>query len=91
MNNKHKDFKAVSAEANLDVQNWKMAYPERMIVLVEAKQNEILFRKLLHPKCKFFIGQGWTKVENALKAAKKHQIQNISTCEISRQMRIFVP
>ncbi len=77
MNKKQKDFQQVSEDANLQVQNWKMAYPERMIVLVEAKANEILFRKLLHPKCKFFIGQGWVKVETALKTAEKHKIHNI--------------
>ncbi len=77
MNKKQKDFQQVSEDANLQVQNWKMAYPERIIVLVEAKANEILFRKLLHPKCKFFIGQGWVKVETALKTAEKHNIQNI--------------
>lgn len=77
MNKKQKDFQQISEDANLQVQNWKMAYPERMIVLVEAKANEILFRKLLHPKCKFFIGQGWQKVETALKTAKNYKLHNI--------------
>ncbi len=31
-------------------------------VIVEAKANEILFRKLLHQYCEFFVAQGWTKV-----------------------------
>ncbi|MEY4902763.1 MAG: hypothetical protein RLZZ292_578 [Bacteroidota bacterium] len=46
-------------------------------VLVEAKQNEILFRKLLHKDCTFFPANGWAKIESALKTAKTHQIQNI--------------
>ena len=62
-----------------EIKMWNDAEKDknRVAVLVEAKANEILFRKLLHPKCKFFIGQGWVKVETALKTAHKDSIHNI--------------
>ena len=42
-------------------------------VVVEAKANEILFRKLLHKNCQFFSAHGWVKVVTALHIAKKNQ------------------
>lgn len=78
---KNKDMREYIDDNHLfgEVKMWSDAEKDknRVAVLVEAKANEILFRKLLHPKCKFFIGQGWVKVETALKTAEKHKIQNI--------------
>jgi hypothetical protein len=75
--NKQKNLKDIEQTANLDVQNWKLAYANKMIVLVEAKANEILFRKLLHKNCKFFALQGWVKVEQTLKNAIPYKLHNI--------------
>lgn len=35
---------------------------DAVAVIVEAKANEVLFRKLLHKHCTFFAAQGWIKV-----------------------------
>lgn len=43
-------------------------------VIVEAKANEILFRKLLHKNCIFFPAQGWVKVITLVAEALKYNM-----------------
>ncbi len=46
-------------------------------VIVEAKADEILFRKLLNHNCLFFAAQGWAKVVSLLLEAQKHKIETV--------------
>lgn len=48
-------------------------------IVVEAKADELLFRKLFlpHPHIIFFCSQGWTKVASVLVKAKKHNMGSL--------------
>ncbi len=46
-------------------------------VIVEAKSDEILYRKLLHTTCSFFAVDGWSKSVEVLKLCEKYNIFGI--------------
>ena len=46
-------------------------------VIVEAKSDEILFRKLLHEDCSFFAVDGWSKSVDVLELCEKNNLLGI--------------
>lgn len=52
-------------------------HKEDIGVIVEAKSDEILFRKLLHARCMFFAVQGWENVLDMLFDAEKYKIDTV--------------
>jgi hypothetical protein len=61
-----------------EIKFWYEAqHTNRVAVIVEAKSDEILFRKLLHADCSFFSVDGWSKSIDILKLCEKSSLSGV--------------
>lgn len=61
-----------------EIKLWYEARRTNLVgVIVEAKSDEILFRKLLHEDCSFFAVDGWSKSVDVLKLCEKNELWGI--------------
>lgn len=73
-----KDLQDISASRDFTAMIMKCNNsPNIAFILVEAKQNEILFRKLLHHTCKFFPCDGWENILFIMQQVTPNKMPNL--------------
>ena len=74
-----------------EIKLWREAVPKNSLgIIVEAKSDEKLFRKLVNSKTTFFSVDGWTKAIDTLKLCENNEIVGVLSIIDADFKRILV-